>query len=385
MIAPASPAVTGPRFIAHYLPQFHPTAENDAWWGRGFTEWTNVARARPLFRGHYQPHVPADLGFYDLRLPEARAAQADLARAHGIHGFMYYHYWFHGRRLLHRPFDDVLRSGEPDFPFCLCWANETWSRRWTGDEREVLVAQNYSAEDIRAHARWLAKPFADPRYLRVQGRPLFVIYRFAAIPREIDAVAILRDELAKAGADDPYLVAGDVHAPHFDYAAAGFDHRLAFEPALSDVQGALDARPATLGRALRNARLGVASRSLKLFGYERASAQMAAAATARGSIPCQLVAWDNSPRRGAQGVIFRDCTPENFSRALERRLHAWAASSPTTDLFFLNAWNEWAEGNHLEPDERFGLGYLDALSAVRQRVGQHHHWPDAVAPASALL
>jgi len=382
MTGRSEPAATGPRFIAHYLPQFHPTAENDAWWGRGFTEWTNVARARPLFRGHAQPQVPGELGFYDLRLPQVRAAQAALARDHGIHGFMYYHYWFSGRRLLGRPLDEVRATGEPDFPFCLCWANETWSRRWTGDEREVLIAQEYSTADLRAHARWLAGVFADPRYIRVQDRPLFVIYRYAAIPRELEAVAVLRAELAAAGAGSPFLIAADVHAPAFDYRAAGFDDQLAFAPALADLPGALDPRAATLGRVLRNARQGIASGTLRVYDYEQATAAMAAAAADRRSIPCQLVGWDNSPRRGTRGVIFRNSTPVAFGRSLERRLHQWAASAPATDLFFLNAWNEWAEGNHLEPDEPFGRGYLETLRLVRQRTGQHFGWAER---AAALL
>ncbi len=154
------------RLIAFHLPQFHPIPENDAWWGKGFTEWTNVARARPLFRGHYQPRHPADLGYYDLRLPETRAVQAELAQTYGIEGFCYWHYWFHGYRLLERPVEEILASGQPDFPFCLAWANESWSRSWLGDDREVLVEQSYSEKDDVAHAHWLAAVFDDPRYIR---------------------------------------------------------------------------------------------------------------------------------------------------------------------------------------------------------------------------
>ena len=161
------------RLLAFHLPQFHPVPDNDAWWGKGFTEWRNVTRAEPQFPGHYQPHLPADLGFYDLRLPEARQAQADLARAYGIHGFVYYHYWFNGRRILERPVNEILRLGEPDFPFCLCWANENWSRRWDGSEREILLGQNYSPEDDLEHIAWLITAFRDPRYIKVSASPCF--------------------------------------------------------------------------------------------------------------------------------------------------------------------------------------------------------------------
>src|SRR3954466_7812748 len=164
-----------PRVIAFYLPQFHPIPENDEWCGKGFTEWTNVTKARPLFRGHYQPQLPTDLGFYDLRVAETRQAQADLAREHGIDGFVYYHYWFNGRRLLERPFNNVLASGQPDFPFALCWANENWTRVWDGGDSEILMPQEHSEADDRRHLQWLATAFADPRYVRVDGKPMFLV------------------------------------------------------------------------------------------------------------------------------------------------------------------------------------------------------------------
>src|SRR5215467_8332153 len=170
------------RLIAFYLPQFHPISGNDQWWGKGFTEWRNVVRGRPLFPGHYQPHLPADLGFYDLRVPEIRQAQADLAQEYGIHGFCYYHYWFNGRRLLQRPFEEILASGKPDFPFCLCWANENWTRTWDGGDDQILLAQNYSDEDDLTHIKSLIPAFRDKRYIRVNGKPVLLVYRTTSLP-----------------------------------------------------------------------------------------------------------------------------------------------------------------------------------------------------------
>ena len=187
------------RLIAFNLPQFHPTPENDAWWGKGFTEWTNVAKARPLYPGHYQPHIPADLGFYDLRLPEARAAQAELAREYGIEGFCYYHYWFGGRRMLERPVNEILASGEPEFPFCLCWANHSWSTVWQGTA-DSLIEQTYPGwDDHAAHFDWLLNAFRDPRYIRVNGKPLFVIYKPDDIPNVREVTSFWRESAIKAG------------------------------------------------------------------------------------------------------------------------------------------------------------------------------------------
>jgi lipopolysaccharide biosynthesis protein len=218
------------RPIAMYLPQYHPIPENDEWWVKGFTEWTNCTKAKPLFKGHYQPHLPTDLGFYDLRVPEAREEQAALARAYGIYGFCYYHYWFNGRRLLERPFNEVLLSGKPDFPFCLCWANETWTRVWHGKNNEVLVEQKYSEEDDRNHIRWLCKAFEDKRYIRINNKPVFLVYQATLLPDPVKTTSIWREEALKAGIGDLYLIKVDSYnvervAPE----KIGFDAAMEFQ------------------------------------------------------------------------------------------------------------------------------------------------------------
>jgi len=219
-----------PRVIAFYLPQYHPIPENDAWWGKGFTEWTNVTKARPLFRGHYQPHLPADLGFYDLRVAESREAQAELARQYGVTGFCYYHYWFAGKRLLNRPFDEVLMSGKPDFPFCLCWANENWTRIWDGGEDEVLMKQTYSEEDDVAHIRWLTRAFADERYIRIDGKPIFIIYRAHKLPNLKRTTDLWRHECRRLGVGELFLCRVDTAADTSPPSEVGLDAAVEFQP-----------------------------------------------------------------------------------------------------------------------------------------------------------
>ena len=269
---------TRARLIAFYLPQFYPVPENDQWWGKGFTEWTNVVQATPLFEGHYQPRLPANLGFYDLRVPEVRQAQADLARAHGIEGFCYWHYWFHGKRLLEQPLDEVLSSGRPDFPFCLSWANETWSRRWhgTGDAPEVLQEQAYSTQDDVEHARWLARAFADPRYCRVNGRPLFLMYRPFDLPDPKRTTDVLRNECNAQGVNEPYLLGINAHQPNRDTRTICFDATLNREPQLSAVPG-----PAEAG--------------LKIYDYVTARRRMRNQKRDYFTHPCIFVSWDNTP------------------------------------------------------------------------------------------
>ncbi len=191
--------------IAFYLPQFHPIPENDIWWGCGFTEWVNVRKSRPRFKGHHQPKIPADLGYYDLRSEEVRVAQAEMARLYGIGGFCYYHYWFNGKMLLELPFNEVLSSNKPDFPFCLCWANESWSRRWDGSARDILMEQNYLDYDAPRHMDWLGQAFQDPRYIRVEGRPLFLVYNAAHIPNLKDVIGQWREAALHKLGEEPYL------------------------------------------------------------------------------------------------------------------------------------------------------------------------------------
>src|SRR5687767_12736569 len=298
------------RVIAYYLPQFHPIPENDKWWGPGFTEWRNVTMAKPLFRGHYQPHLPADLGFYDLRLAETREQQAALARAHGIEGFCYWHYWFNGRRLLDRPLSEVLTTGHPDFPFCLGWANESWTRRWTGEETEVLLQQTYSAEDDLSHARWLAGVFADPRYIRVDGRPLFVLYRPPALPDARRTTDLFRSECIRLGIPEPFIVGRDTHSPGVDMTTFGCDVSESSSPNLPVLPHAFVDTP--VNDSIRNLRLGVWSSRLKVFKYEAACQLMEHQRPAHRHVPGFFVGWDNTPRRGHKAIILVDATPEAF-------------------------------------------------------------------------
>jgi len=218
------------RPIALYLPQFHPIPENDEWWGKGFTEWINVVKAKPSYKGHYQPHLPADLGFYDLRLEEVRQAQATMAKMHGIYGFCYYHYWFSSRRILERPFQEVFETRKPDFPFMLCWANENWTRTWDGLDDNILLKQNYSEEDDRLHIQSLIPFFNDKRYIKIGGRPVFAIYRSSLIPDPKSTIKIWRDEALKHGLE-LYLCRFESFGENGkNYVDDGFDAGIDFQP-----------------------------------------------------------------------------------------------------------------------------------------------------------
>ncbi len=355
------------RAIAFYLPQYHPIPENDEWWGKGFTEWTNVTKAKPLFKGHYQPHLPADLGFYDLRLPEARQAQADLAREYGIHGFCYYHYWFNGKRLLERPFNEVLESGKPDFPFCLCWANETWSRRWLGEEKEILLKQTYSEEDTVNHARWLSKAFADPRYISILGRPLFIIYKPLDLPDSKKIIERLKSECMTLGIPEPYVVGCNAHCSNVDCKTIGYDHTLDFQPQLGRLPNAFEDGKPRFSRFKRNLKLNILSSTLKVYDSQWARQVMCPTFDGKNisAYPTVFVSWDNSPRRGKNSIILKNSTPQEFEDKLSEVVNKLLLRQDLDDnIVFINAWNEWAEGNHLEPDLGNSKAYLEAVKRV---------------------
>jgi lipopolysaccharide biosynthesis protein len=336
------------RLIAFHLPQFHPTAENDEWWGRGFTEWTNVSRAKPQFVGHEQPRLPADLGYYDLRVPEVRAKQASLAKSHGIEAFCYWHYWFGGKRLLSRPVDEILQSGAPDFPFCLAWANETWSRRWLGEDKEILTKQIYSPEDDLRHARWLTQAFADGRYLRFRERPIFLVYRPGDLPEPERTTETIRTQCIQSGLSEPYLLAINAHI-HTDCRKLGFDGNVDFEPQLGVLSNAF-------------------KEGLKVYDYAMARQLMTSRRRDYPIHPCIFVGWDNTPRRGANAIVIQNSTPELFAVGLQEIVSAVRNKPFEERLVFVNAWNEWAEGNYLEPDQQHGRAYLEAVRRVNSTV-----------------
>jgi hypothetical protein len=354
------------RLIAFYLPQFHPIPENDEWWGKGFTEWTNVAKAKPLFKGHEQPHLPADLGFYDLRVPEVREAQAALARQHGIHGFCYWHYWFQGRRLLNRPFDEVLASGHPNFPFCLGWANESWSGIWHGSPDRILIEQTYPGKaDYEKHFEALLPAFRDARYITVEGKPLFVVYKPMKLPNPLEFTSLWNQLALKAGLEGFFFV-GIAH--RWIPREHGFDAVMTPAPA-TQVRNF----PKTTGRKLTDRVMTRVFRkdTESLIGEWRDKPTVRdyksfVNHTCNGSLtddefPVVLPNWDNTPRSGSNGLVLKNCHPKLFGTLLQKALKQVQSRSPERRIIFLKSWNEWAEGNYLEPDCKHGLTYLQTI------------------------
>ena len=356
---PSAPAPSlAARALAFYLPQFHPIPENDQWWGKGFTEWTNVTRAKKLFHFHNQPHLPADLGFYDLRCAESRLHQAQLAQSYGIEAFCYWHYWFgNGRRVLERPFDEVLASGQPSQKFCLAWANHSWSGIWDGAPDRLMIEQTYPGpDDDRAHFDHLLPAFTDPRYLLVDGKPLFYIFRPEQVPDIAAVCDRWRKMAAAAGLKGLYLVAeiSDLwgRGPTLtDPEKLGFD-------AAAYVRLPIRITPwSRRGMVFRRRYL----RWPETWDYATQPIPRPQNFQRDSIHPCIYPNWDNTPRSGRRGLVVRNASPERFRIHARHAIASLAHRPADRRLLFIKSWNEWAEGNYLEPDREFGHGNLKVL------------------------
>lgn len=343
------------RVIAFYLPQFHPVPENDTWWGPGYTEWISVAAARPLFRTHRQPNLPGRLGFYDLRLAATRNDQAELARAAGLVAFCYWHYWFgDGRELLNLPFDEVLSTGEPDFPFCLGWANDSWTGAWRGTKTRLLIEQTYPGPiDHESHFYRLLPAFCDKRYLRVHGAPVFYVRRPLAIPNVEQWAEQWRNLAVHNGLPDLHLV-GETQ----------------WRDPTRRVPTSVRAWDATVD-------IGITSAFFQMTGLPRTGQRPSRVNYQVGhlrfprlgqnqarSYPCVLPGWDNTPKYGRRGLVILGSTPELFQQQLRHAIDLVANREPERRLVFLKSWNEWSEGSYLEPDRVSGDRYLQATRMV---------------------
>ena len=348
-----------PRVIAFYLPQYYPTIENDEWWGKGFTEWTNVGNAKPLFKGHYQPRVPADLGYYDLRIPEVREVQAQMAREAGIEGFCYWHYWFSGRRLLDRVFEEVLESGKPDFPFCLCWANHSWFQKtWDPNKPDkLLIKQEYPGiEDYEKHFYAMLPAFKDERYIKVGNKPVFGIFAPMDIPSVGDFFRTW-NKLAKLNGLDGFYFFGYTIAVNQVESIL----QLGFDSVVIDyVRSSLNTR-SLLYRALVKIKRGFLNIPHLVEYCEYVKYALALYQKNENVHPSIDPNFDHSPRSGTKGTILINSTPEKWGNLCRKMLVKISGRFPETNFLFIKAWNEWGEGNYLEPDLKYGTGYLNEL------------------------
>jgi glycosyltransferase involved in cell wall biosynthesis len=344
------------RVIAFYLPQFHPIPTNNDAWGEGFTEWTNVSKATPQFVGHYQPRLPGELGYYDLRLKDVQQRQIELARQHGVHGFCYHHYWFNGKRIMDKPFQQVLDNPELDLPFCLCWANENWTKRWDGQEHDVLLSQTHSPEDDIAFIKDIEPALTDSRYIRIDGKPLLILYRPMLLPDPAATGARWRDYARSSGIGEIYLVAAASFG-FTDYESIGFDGLVQFPP------NNFPQRKVTNTLDLYNPDF-----SGEVFDYSHCRSEaLSFLDKDKNHFPTVMGDWDNEARKPEQGHVFFGGSPEKYENWLQHACEfADKNKKGSEKLVFINAWNEWAEGTYLEPDRKYGYAYLEKTANVVQ-------------------
>lgn len=348
--------------IAFYLPQFHPFPENDEWWGKGFTEWTNVTKAKPNFSGHYQPHLPIHNGFYDLRVPEVMIEQARLAKNYGIHGFNFYYYWFDGKILMHKPFEILLKHKEIDINFCITWANENWTRRWDGAEHDVLMAQRHCDEDSIKFIESLYKFFNDERYIRIDNKPVLIIYRVDIIPNMKETVKLWRMKAKEAGFDGIYLICAQtfgIKSPH----KYGFDAAMEFPPHTTRSYEITD-------------KAGISNKDFqgRVYDYNQVVKNVVKDEEENYKLfKTAMLSWDNTARKQNASHIFKDFTLLRFKQWISHivsEMHNNEKYAADEKLVFINAWNEWAEGTHLEPDRKYGYGYLQVMHDVLKQYDQ---------------
>jgi lipopolysaccharide biosynthesis protein len=344
---------TDVKAIAFYLPQFHPIPENDKWWGTGFTEWTNVRRGGPQFKDHYQPHVPSSLDYYDLRDANVLEQQVELARNYGIYGFCFYYYWFVGKILLDLPIRRMLERGQPDFPFCICWANENWTRRWDGQESEILIGQRHSPKDDLAFLKNIEPILLHKNYIRVDGKPLLLVYQPSLLPDAKATAARWREAFKTRGHGDIFLAATQTFAYRKAPEEYGFDAVIQFPPHAN-------CPPITgLAKGLDKSFAG------HIYDYNHTKwaflDELYQLSPSRRIYPGVMPSWDNTARRRNKSNIWLNSSPESYYDWLSQITNFLRRTKPHDQkLVFINAWNEWAEGCHLEPDKLYGYGWLNA-------------------------
>ena len=366
-------SMKAPKILAFLLPQFHRIPENDQWWGDGFTEWTNVKKARPLFTAHAQPRVPLANNYYDLTDAATQEWQAELARQHGLHGFCYYHYWFNGKQLLEQPFNLVLNRGKPDFPFCLAWANEPWTRTWDGGDSHVLMRQTYGGPvQWEQHFSYLLRAFQDPRYIRVEGKPVFLIYRTESISVCPEMLACWRELATQNGLPGLHVVSmltyfeGDNRKSLFD----GFAE---FEPMFSMMRLPFLANKVeqlfNKWTRLLWQHVGTAPNAPQSRDYATLWRAISRRKLPQGHYPGAFVDWDNTPRKGFnKSWVMRNVSLSVFASGFAAQYRK--ACKANAEFLFVNAWNEWAEGTYLEPDEARGAAFLEVIARVSDSINR---------------
>lgn len=370
------------KFLAYYLPQYHPIPENDKWWGTGFTEWTNVVKAKPLFKGHYQPILPADLGFYDLRVPEVRRKQAELAKEYGIDGFIYYQYWFgNGKMLLERPAEEMLKDKDIELPFCFCWANETWKGIWYGiDNPDVLIEQNYNGvDDYIAYFNYLLPFFKDGRYIKLDNRPMFHIYRIEDIPDSEIFFETFNELAIKEGFSGIYFVS--IARSNLELEVA-IQNKAIYGQVGLDVflkmrygKRAFFSEKSFMGKVVNILKTKLCSLYKNeirikplIFDYADGVSNLIVNYPNRKYISCIFPNWDNSARSGKKSLIFKNANPRAWQKHIQIAVNELLKNPENPQFIVIKSWNEWAEGNHLEPDIKFGLQWLEAIKNVKNKL-----------------